>query len=491
MKTRYNIFFLLWGLLLCGCDDFLDVKPKGKDIPEKIAHYDGLFNNTILTNLIFSKVNENGSITAQQSEIYFIYMTDELITDEASYANMGRSARAAYTYDPDIFLEEDYSAEWSAAYQQIYLYNVIANGVMDAEDGTTQKKKELLAEARVGRAFMHFYLTQFFCKPYQEATAVTDPGVPVVTKANSGETSFSRGTVKDVYDFVTKELEEACPDLPLQTQHRQRVYRAAGYFMLGKVYMAMGEYGKALKALEIAYEGTQNSSIILELFDYNQEIYNWGYTGAPNTWGMSCTYPINLSEDNNELTYNKQVSILPITLFLYPPQVYVKPEYMALYSKNDHRAKFFSDKDYTGVTQWPYSKRVCRYMFTVCGDLPDLYLMLAECKARTGDETGARADLLTLREKRMPAAEAAIPASVNSKEKLIRFVLEERTREFMMSGMRWFDIRRLWNDPLFQDDKKNYTHKVGEQTYTLTEDRLTYRIPPKVMSFNSGWVDNN
>ena len=93
MKTRYNIFFLLWGLLLCGCDDFLDVKPKGKDIPEKIAHYDGLFNNTILTNLIFSKVNENGSITAQQSEIYFIYMTDELITDEASYANMGRMIR--------------------------------------------------------------------------------------------------------------------------------------------------------------------------------------------------------------------------------------------------------------------------------------------------------------------------------------------------------------------------------------------------------------
>lgn len=92
MKTRYNIFFLIWGLLLFGCDDFLDVKPKGKDIPEKIAHYDGLFNNTILSNLIFSKVNENGSITAQQSEIYFIYMTDELITDEASYANMGRSA---------------------------------------------------------------------------------------------------------------------------------------------------------------------------------------------------------------------------------------------------------------------------------------------------------------------------------------------------------------------------------------------------------------
>lgn len=158
MKTRYNIFFLIWGLLLCGCDDFLDVKPKGKDIPEKIAHYDGLFNNTILSNLIFSKVNENGSITAQQSEIYFIYMTDELITDEASYTNMGRSARAAYTYDPDIFLEEDYSAEWSAAYQQIYLYNVIANGCDGCRGRNNPKEKGAFGRGQGGTC-IHAFLS--------------------------------------------------------------------------------------------------------------------------------------------------------------------------------------------------------------------------------------------------------------------------------------------------------------------------------------------
>ena len=91
---------------------------------------------------------KNGSKLPHSSPRYIlIYIDGRIDHGWGSYTNMGRSARAAYTYDPDIFLEEDYSAEWSAAYQQIYLYNVIANGVMDAEDGTTQKKKELLAEA--------------------------------------------------------------------------------------------------------------------------------------------------------------------------------------------------------------------------------------------------------------------------------------------------------------------------------------------------------
>lgn len=492
MKTGYLITLILPLLILLnsGCHDFLDIKPKGKDIPEKIAHYDGLFNNTILSNLTYSKVTDNGGTTFKATELYYIYMSDELTADAASFANMGRAAQAAYTYDPDIFLEEDYSAEWSAAYQHIYLYNVIAGGVMDAEDGTSREKKELLAEARVGRAYMHFYLAQLFCKPYHKATAARDAGIPIVTKANSGETGFSRETVQKVYEFITTELEQACPDLKPQTQHRQRIYQAAGYYMLGKVYLTMGEYEKALGALNKALKATENTTVSLELFDYNQKITEWGYMGSSAIWGLSCAYPTNFDENNNELIYNKQINIMPLVFFVYPPMVYVKPEYMALYSRHDHRSKFFSDTDYTGVTQWPYFRRVCRMTYTMAGDMADLYLMLAECKARTEDEDGARADLLTLRQHRMPQDEAVIPADINTKEKLIRFIIDERKREYIMTGLLWFDQRRLWNDPLFQQDKAKYTHTDGQKTYTLTEDRLTYRIPPKVLLYNQGWEDN-
>lgn len=492
MKTTSILSILSFTLLgLCGCDDFLDIKPKGKDIPEKIAHYEGLLNNTTLTNLTLFSVNANGSISPKQTELYYIYMTDELMADAASFANMERSAQAAYSYDPDIFLNEDYSAEWSAPYHQIYLYNVVINGVLDAGDGTPQKKKEILAEARVGRAFMHFYLAQFFCKPYNKTTAAQEAGIPIVTKASSGETSFVRGTMKEVYDFVLREMEEACPDLPLQTQNRQRLYRSAGYFVLGKVYMAMGEYDNALQALQIALQATKNATVEIGLYDYNTEIYNWGYNPLLSfMWGLTCSYPTNLDAANIELIYNKQISVMTLSFFAYPPMVYVKPEYMALYSPNDHRAKFFNNRDYSGSTQWPYYKRIGRMMYSVCGDLPDLYLMLAECKARGNDEAGARADLLTLRKNRMPDDEAEIPASVDSKEELIRFVVEERMREYMMSGMRWFDMRRLWNDPLFRQDKENYIHTDGTTLYRLTEDRITYRIPPRVMLYNKGWENN-
>ena len=112
--------------------------------------------------------------------------------------------------------------------------------------------------------------------------------------------------------------------------------------------------------------------------------------------------------------------------------------------------------------------------------MPDLYLMLIECQARSTDQTlqnEARVNLEKFRRHRMPQEAAVIPADITSQEELIRFVVEERLREYMMTGIRWFDMRRLWNDPLFQDWKAEYTHTDGKNTYTLTEDRLVYQIP--------------
>lgn len=479
------------GMLLTGCDDFIDLKPKGKEIPTKLEHFSGLMNNTMFSNLSIVEQRPDGSSAPGSEPFYMMYMGDELIADETSYAAMDRLALNAFRYEADIFNAEDRSAEWNAAYQQIYSYNVIVNGVMDSDGGTTEEKTKIQSEARVGRAYLHFLLAQFFSKPYNEATAATDLCVPIVTKATSSERNFTRATVKEVYDFVVSELEEACPLLEPRTMHRQRIYRAAGYYMLGKVYWMMGKYDKALTALNTALTATGNSTVIMGLMDYNTKLTDWGYSPfMAALWGLTGSYPNNFDDSNTEVICNKQFNTMLITFAIFPPTVYVKPEFMELYQASDLRRAFFCNMSYSGQI-YPYNKRIQHMVYTLAGDMPDLYLMLAECKARTNDLEGAKADLLTLRRNRMPEADAAVPADVDSRDELIKFTVDERKREYMMTGIRWFDMRRLWNDPLFQDDKKNYTHTNGSETFTLTESRLTFRIPPQVMSFSNGWKDND
>ena len=45
-------------------------------------------------------------------------------------------------------------------------------------------------------------------------------------------------------------------------------------------------------------------------------------------------------------------------------------------------------------------------------------------------------------------------------------------------------MRRLWSDPIFEFMKEFYTHTDGEQTYTLTEERLTMNIPPQITAWH-------
>ncbi|RQO74403.1 hypothetical protein DBR43_03120 [Pedobacter sp. KBW06] len=124
--------------------------------------------------------------------------------------------------------------------------------------------------------------------------------------------------------------------------------------------------------------------------------------------------------------------------------------------------------------------------------MPDLYLMRAELKARTGDVSGAKIDLEKFRSKRMPATEAIV--NITNPTAMIKFIIEERIREFAVQGYRWFDMRRLSADPIFSG--ATYKHEALSETgaviatFPLTSDRLTLRFPEKVMLANPG-IKNN
>ena len=117
-----------------------------------------------------------------------------------------------------------------------------------------------------------------------------------------------------------------------------------------------------------------------------------------------------------------------------------------------------------------------------------MLLIKAECEARAGN-TNAALDLLNeLRKKRFKPADYADLSAANATVAL-GLVLDERKREFMGRGFRWFDQRRLSLDAGLV---KTVTKVFKDVTYTLQpgSNRYTYAIADKYTQLNPEIVQN-
>lgn len=469
----YILASLLFGIV--SCKKYLDVKPKGLEVAGSYEHFNGLFNNINLLEYNIFIPSENG-LVAISGVTLPVVMSDEVMLDPQYSSSLRPGELNAFKWLPDIYPVTEQPAEWAAFYIQNYTYNAIVQDVMSAEDGSEQQKRSLLAEAKANRALMHFMVLNLFAKPYDAATASTDPGIPIIVKPEANAVAGERQTVKEVYDFIIKELKESIPDLREKALSRLRLSRAAGEFILGQVYFTMGDYENALTELNAARNLLADGEVPMNLYDYNQWMDIW----APPSSGFPANIPV--SPNNEEEIYQKRVSFFS---FVFSSNLFLDPAYESIYGSTDQRLKMFRSKTLMG-SDLPYKARRSPSTFNYGPSVPDLYLMIAECKARTEDISGAIDDLSAFRSKRMPSGDAVV--TIADRDELIKFIVEERLREYACTGKRWFDLRRLSNDPLFRNN--TYTHKNGPDTYTLTKDRLTLRIPKFVKEANPGITDN-
>lgn len=333
-------------------------------------------------------------------------------------------------------------------------------------------------------------MINYYGKPYNPATAGTDPGYPVVTKSDVTETNFTRASVKEVYDFIVDDLTTAIPNLPSQTTHRLRMSKAGADGLLGKIYMFMGKFNDALPLLNAAITNLNAAAIPIRLYDYNVTFAPGGVFLPIGAMGPA--YPT--AQNNEEVVYAKQFSN-GWAFFLN--ELVINPPTVALYSASDHRRKFYFNMPFPSGAPYPAGmlRRNGPSSTQVGVIIPELYLLRAECKARLNDLAGAKADVEALRIKRMPPADAPVPAAIASNQTaLVKFILDERIREFAVQGFRWFDMRRLSVDPLF-NSTINYTHVLytttgSTSTFTLRPERFVMRFPQKVIDQNPGMQNN-
>lgn len=453
----------------CSMKEFLDVKPRGKELATKIDHFIGELNHNSIHvfsgNFVYANLGEE--LTNYPSPM------ERLMTQQKEPGVL------SFTYDNAPFAGEYNSLEWDGYYAKIYQYNTIIAGVMDAEDGTELQKKQIQAEARFQRAYLHFCAAIMYTKPYNAATAATDLSVPVVTKADTqGSEGYVRATAKELYDWVIAEMKEALPLLP-DGYGLTRCYSAPANVLLGRVYWYLGDYQNALTYLNAGYQKIHADSRY-KFLSYRTSDKTWKgvkafYNTYPDPW------------NNSEMVLVNYISLTDLVNET-SPMLFIKQEYVDKYADGDLRINHLTKHAATGGM-----RPAGRKNFNLMVELPELYFMLAECEARAGSETKARELMSEYRISRFADdASAAIPASVVSKDDLIKFIVEERILEYPARGASVIDMKRLWNDPLFQFKKKNFTHTViGGDTYTMDESaQLTWKIPYMVKKFHSDWKDN-
>ena len=451
------------AVMMTGCNDFLDIKPKGEKIPKTVTDFETLLNDESVQKI---------------SDTYPAYLTDDVYLPDVAQGtatpglnSVDQSIRNLYLFKKEVFGEAQDDGFWFASYNRIYYYNTVIDNIMGAEGINEQQKRSIQAEAMISRALEYLYLVNGYAKHYDMRTAETDPGVPLILDEDIAKKNLVRASVKDVYAQILSDLQNALPNLPVQAKGNAfRASKAAGYGVLAKTYLYMGNYAEALRAANEVLK-INNSLLDLKKYAVVKSQSSIGRTNVPQ------------DIENPENIY---IKFAPYVYGL-SSKVFGSDELISLFSEDDMRLQVYFTKNFRNI---PTDKYVwAPYLrANLAVSTPEIYLIAAECEARVGDVGRAMALVNKLRDNRIKNNTAL---TATDKDDALKKVLEERRRELAMSGMvRYIDLKRLNQEVRFA---KSVTHITGDGTFRLEPNSPLYvlPIPAKVMRFNSKTIQQN
>lgn len=463
MKNVTTILAICVVVMLTGCNDYLDIKPKGEKIPTTVSDYETLLNYESVQKV---------------SDTYPAYLTDDVFLPDVAEGtatpglnSVDQSIRNLYLFKKEVFGDAQDDGFWFASYNRIYYYNTVIDNIMNADGSDEQQKLSIRAEALISRALEYLYLVNGYAKHYDVRTAESDPGVPLILDEDISKKNLVRASVKDVYAQILSDLQTALPNLPVQAKGNAfKASKAAGYGVLAKMYLYMGNYAEALKAANEVLE-INNSLLDLKKYAVVKPQSSIGRTNVPQ------------DIDNPENIY---IKFAPYVYGL-SSKVFGSDELISLFSEDDMRLQIYFTKNFRNI---PTNKYVwAPYLrANLAVSSPEIYLIAAECEAREGSVERAMSLINKLRDNRIKNNTDIVATDRND---ALQKVLEERRRELAMSGMvRYIDLKRLNQGSQFA---KTVTHITSEGTSTLEPNSPLYvlPIPAKVMRFNKNSMQQN
>jgi len=469
-----TIFLCGIVFLLLSCDDYLSEEPgRGSDEPlSSSEQLDGLLDNA------YEMMYETSPTLCFSTDDFGA--TKELVQ---SFPNgfAWSDALTYFTWSVDDIENTTSNNCWEEQYSKIFTANLIINQIDNVTDLTSVTRQNYLSEAHFIRAYSYWFLVNHYAMPYA-AENMEEPGVPLKL-TTSYEESLDRQTIKDAYELIESDLQEALKTNVTEVKDRWRISRPAVEAYLSRYYLFTGDYEQVVEHAANALAATG-----VKLEDYNTMV-----TVSDEVWGNDGTveliypeiyrYAPGVYTDYEEFYY---------TRFLQNwsnPEFFPSEDLLALYDRNnDMRFKLLMVNNGAIANQIYNDEENFQYVKfkTSWGDgllpsgptIAELILNKAEAEARLGNFQEAMITLNLLREKRMKTG-SDYELSATGKENAIKKVLEERRRELPFV-MRWYDIRRFaYNETTIDDVALEFDFFVVENQGVDYSQTVHYSLPVK------------
>jgi hypothetical protein len=361
----------------------------------------------------------------------------------------------AYQWEDVISVEQDTPGNfWSSSYSAIAHANEVLK-LVDDLPGDEAERDAVKGEAYLTRAYAHFMLVNLFAEHYDEDDAEDDLGIPYVTEP---ETVFlkkyTRNTVQEVYDAIEEDLLaglELVSSAFYANSGKYHFSRNAGLALASRFYLFKGDFEKC----------TEYSSLML---GDNPEVFVKDIDGLlketvnPEEFIREYTSP---TQQSNLLVI-RQITNFPIPVGYWPSPAIIR----GLYNNNPFNADDIRTSNeypiYLRGSGWGLAKY--EFLFERTSLTSNVGLYYTIMPVLRGEEVLLNRAEAYLYQNKIALAVADIQKMVNlryegdpvvstvamrnyyqtssSATALLNFILDERRKEFMHEGLRWFDLKR-------------------------------------------------
>lgn len=449
MKNKLSIIIILAAIFAAaGCRKYVEIDQLSVKTLKYTTDYRYILNNNNVLEGTFS---------------YPILSGDDTEINDPTRQNTLTDIQAnVYAWASKYTTETQSDIDWDKQYKTIYTCNQVLEGVLASQGGTEAEKQKIYAEALVHRAYAYLILVNIYGKQYDAATAAKDPGVPLLTTPDL-YTKLNRASVSEVYELIIKDLQASIGRLPNLPDFNVRPAKVSAYALLAKAFLNMRDFARAGS---YADSTLSLQSGLLDLKSYET---------SPGT------IPVRLN--NPEVIFSKVANVVY-------PAISVSSDLLNAMGPTDLRYKLFTDSRARFGSQFSTAftgRASCKYLineFVIFNgpSVPEIMLIKAECLARAGASSEAITIVNALRSKRFTAANYT-PVTASNGNDALRIVIEEKRKEFLGTGMRWFDQKRLNLDLAFAQSKSR-TLKGTDYVLQPNSNRYLYPIGDKYILLN-------